>query len=82
MSSNAKKIWVGRKFADLLNRGHDRINEALGDMVNKDISFIDYTDFLANLMDDDFELILSRGVFAPIKKGRRSKKVELRTLSI
>ncbi|MEM5854210.1 MAG: hypothetical protein QXG39_08535 [Candidatus Aenigmatarchaeota archaeon] len=76
-SSNGKVITVSKKFANLLYDGHKKINDLLSIRVGKKITFIDYTDFLADLLSDNFDLILSRGLLFPIKKGRKAKTVEL-----
>ncbi|MEM5867548.1 MAG: hypothetical protein QXG39_06480 [Candidatus Aenigmatarchaeota archaeon] len=76
-SPKGRVITVSKKFAELLLNGHRKTNNLLGLRFGKKISFIDFTDFLADLLSDDFDLILSRGLLFPIKKGRKAKTVEL-----
>lgn len=76
-SPNGRVVTVSKKFAELLSDGHKKTNSLLGLRIGKKISFIDYTDFLADLLIDNFDLILSRGLVFPIKKGKKAKTVHL-----
>lgn len=62
----------------MLSRGHGRINVELKRRFNREMTFIDYTDFLANMLEDDFDVVVARGVVVnPIKRGRKSRKIQL-----
>jgi hypothetical protein len=73
----AVQIWVDEKFAEMLNEGQTRLNITIERKFRKKINFIDFTELLADLLKNDFDLILTRGFFIPIKKGRKAKTIEL-----
>jgi hypothetical protein len=74
-----QKLWVSKKFAEQLREGHRIANDSL-QKSKKEISFLDYTEFLADMMDLNNKAIQlginSKTISVmPFKKGNKSKKV-------
>jgi len=70
-------IKVHPKFAKKLKESWEEFNRSIAlPLFNKEITFTDYTKLLANSWDEIVNLIFGKGVFIPIKKGRKSKKID------
>jgi hypothetical protein len=70
-------IRVSDRFARLLKKKHDWFNENVAkSYFKREITFVDFTDLLANELEDAFDLFFgSKLLLFPMKKGRRSKRV-------
>ena len=73
----ATQIWVDEKFAKMLEDGQTRLNITIERKFRKKINFMDFTELLADLLENNFDLILTRGFFLPLKKGRKAKTIEI-----
>lgn len=71
---NGSVIRVDEKFEKVLKDGHDKMQEK----INKKITFMDYTEFLAKVLRRDIKIIIPETMTVrPIKKGRRAETVKL-----
>jgi hypothetical protein len=70
-------IRVSPKFAEKLKRKYFWFNEKIArNYFKKEITFTDFTDLLANGLDEAFNFIFgSKLLLFPIKKGRKSKRI-------
>lgn len=79
-------IRTSSRFAQKLKEKHNWFNENIARAYfKKDISFTDFTDMLADGLDDAVDLMLGGKILLyPIKRGRKSKKVkfDLETIPI
>ena len=72
----SKVIKVSDNFWKILDQGHKNINKALNKSLgNKKITFIDYSDMIANTLKDDLENA-NRNVLLPIPRGRTRVKLK------
>jgi hypothetical protein len=70
-----KKIWVSDSFYNLLKKWYEEFNREVSlRYYKKKMSFTDFTDFIAkfNMISLDY----SKMLLAPLKKGKKSKKVK------
>jgi formate dehydrogenase maturation protein FdhE len=74
-SKTGKVMTVAPEFAKMINDGHENINRLLNQKLKKKMTKIDYTNFLAHIMRDEFSVFMAHGIVQPIKKGRKSKQV-------
>lgn len=70
-------ISVSPNFAKLIKNGYEKMNEYFYGKYRKKMTFIDFTDFLAHMLNDSFDLILTRTLIFPIKKGRKKIKFDV-----
>lgn len=75
--SKAVKIWVSASFDALIRDGHAKMNQILIERYGKDMTFIDYTDFLATVMGSTAIIPVSKEMLQPIKRGKSSNKIVL-----
>jgi hypothetical protein len=81
-AKDGRVMTVSPKFADMMKRGYVNTNGIVKTKFGKDMTFIDFTDFIAELMSDDFDVVLTRGMLVPKKRGRKSNKVRFDMIPI
>ena len=73
----SKMIAVSPKFEKMLRESYTNLNIKLKNKTKKNITFIDYTDFIADLFSEDFNFMAKKIIVNPIKKGRKSTNINL-----